>query len=202
MKNVNYLMHIPPGFLNKEVNENTIFTMVNAVKHFQNPRRGDPARKEPDFLLGEYDGLEVTFASSNKTNPGFIQEFCDGLYTQEDAEADYEEFIINALERKALKHYATPKTSLAVLCMVELFAWTESFFSPEEMERIHIRKACILKLIQGKYIATSVFSNVYLLVPSLRREWFIYDVLEGTVSLVDAVDDQVFPYYYAPGSHD
>ncbi len=77
---IQYKLYLPPGFLDKRINEQVIFDFVDQVRHYSVWRRGDPLQKEPDFVC-DGEGLEVTFASSDYSTRNFIGDFCDGVYS-------------------------------------------------------------------------------------------------------------------------
>ena len=47
---IQYKLYLPPGFLDKRINEQVIFDFVDQVRHYSVWRRGDPLQKEPDFV--------------------------------------------------------------------------------------------------------------------------------------------------------
>jgi len=182
---IKYRLFLPPDFLKKEVNERVVFEMLKAAKGFRGARRGIPP--EPDFVV-DGQGIEVTFASGRDHKKDFIRDFCDGLFDPSADQSESIAYINNALERKAGKFYSTPKTSLAILCMLEIFDWVY----PESRERDQL-----FAHIQDEYIRPGIFENVYLLVPSLRQEWFAYDIRRGERTRLLILNYLQAPYYQA-----
>ena len=191
---VKYKLYMPKNFLNKQVNESIVFQIMNTVYAYRSYRRGNPLDKEPDFIV-DGQGLEVTFASADKTRPSFIDDFCDGVYSYEDADADYPQFIINALERKAQKHYATSKTSVAILCMLEMFNWVDDAYGSMTSYLFEQPKLELLNQIRETYLQTNIFENVYLIVPSLSKKWFVFDIKNQMETALDVVDELEVPYF-------
>ena len=165
---IQYKLYLPPGFLDKRINEQVIFDFVDQVRHYSVWRRGDPLQKEPDFVC-DGEGLEVTFASSDYSTRNFIGDFCDGVYSPLEAQEDHTQYIQNALERKAKKTYATPRTSLAILCMLELFCWTEAVFIQDPA--IQGQKRRFLDKIAQNYLGVNRFYHIYLILPGLMADW-------------------------------
>ena len=159
-----YRLFLPPDFMKKEVNESVVFAMLKAAKNFQVSRRGIPP--EPDFIA-DGEGIEVTFAAGREASRDFIRQTCDGRFDPGAGKAGEIERIKSALSRKAEKFYSTRRTSLAILCMLELFDWAAG----ESREREKF-----FRWIRREYIDAGIFHTVYLLLPSLNQEWFVYDL--------------------------
>ena len=189
---IQYKLYLPPGFLDKRINEQVIFDFVDQVRHYSVWRRGDPLRKEPDFVC-DGEGLEVTFASSDYSTRNFIGDFCDGVYSPLEAQEDHTQYIQNALERKAKKTYATPRTSLAILCMLELFCWTEAVFIQDPA--IQGQKRRFLDKIAQNYLGVNRFYHIYLILPGLMADWYVLDVTSNQTQRVKAPSHADLPYF-------
>lgn len=193
-REIRYRLYLPPRFLDKEVNEEIVFHMMNAVKHYDDVRRGDPNWKEPDFIV-DNEGLEVTLASDNHSNPSFINEFCDGVFSPADLKNDSFQYIRNALERKSKKEYSTQRTSLAILCMLELFPWVSSDYDAYTAPSFYDRCSAFVEEIARQYVDSSLFENVYLLLPDLQRHWYVQDIGERRLYPLTILKDAPVPYY-------
>ena len=196
---IRYQLYLPPDFLNKEVNEAIIFHIMNLSQQYHTYRRGDPNRKEPDFIV-DGQGLEVTFASFKYYSAAtFINDFCDGIYSVQDARSNHTQFIFNALDRKAKKNYSVQPVSLAILCMLELFDWVDNCgILPTKLGKTE--KTAALSAIKNDYLESGIFGNVYLLLPSLHREWFVYDVKNDIETRLSKFEMDV-PYFQAVNLH-
>jgi len=184
---IGYRLSLPPGFLKKEVNEPVVWAMLRSACGFGEGRHGNPP--EPDYMAAEDLGIEVTFAAGSDHKELFLREFCDGIYRPgAESAALRARPIFAALARKAKKTYSTPRTALAILCMLELFDWADKDCPARER---------VLERIRGGYIAPGPFTTVYLLVPGLAGEWYCYDVAARQRRQLLVLDHLQAPYYRA-----
>ncbi|MBQ9941377.1 MAG: hypothetical protein IJP03_00070 [Christensenellaceae bacterium] len=184
---IGYRLMLPPDFLQKQVNEGIAAAMLASAYGLGEGQPGLPP--QPDIMWSEDVGTEVTFAAGSHHQQLFIREYCDGVFRPgAEPAASRTQPILAALERKAAKTYSTPHTSLAVLCMLELFDWTAPDCPEREAFFEEVRRRCILP---------GPFETVYLMVPSLQAEWFVYDVAAGTRKRLLILDHLQAPYYKA-----
>ncbi len=182
---MDYRLFLPPDFLKKEINEQIVFDMLKAAKGYRTSRRGIPP--EPDFIA-DGQGIEVTFASGADNKKTFIYDLCDGKFDPQGDQSRSVASIKNALQRKAAKFYSTKRTSLAILCMLEIFDWLAAENANRDELFGHIQK---------EYLEAGVFENVYLLIPSLEQEWFVYDLEKRDRKRLLILDYLQAPYYQA-----
>jgi len=201
-----YRLWLPDRFLQKEVNEAAVGTILSRALGVRAVRRGDPLLREPDLLL-DGEGEEVTFAAESghlpvqtaeaaqSTDRRFIGVYCDGVYSPDEAENASTVPILAALERKAKKRYANAPVSVAVLCMLELFDWTGDVFGGALGGQPHRERDAFFSIVRQLYIESGIFENVHLLVPTLAKSWVVFDLAEGRHALVPVGPEDALPYF-------
>jgi hypothetical protein len=195
MTAVQYRMHLPDDFLQKEVNERCVCELLCRAIPTQQVRRGDPKLREPDYLLDGV-GVEVTLATEGKHPPNFLGEYCDGAYGITEAQNAMTMPILAALERKSRKEYRSRPVRVAVLCMLELFGWTGDVFGDTVQDLPYREREAFFSIVRMRYIETGIFSDVLLLVPTLERAWAVFSLEKGDRYLVPlSPSDTDLPYF-------
>jgi|GEM_PF-3411699 len=212
-----YRLYLPDHFLQKDVNEAAVGTILSRALGVRTVRRGDPRLREPDLLL-DGTGEEVTFAAESNRLPmhplnaavpfpgeenggpqaadsRFIGNYCDGVYSPEEAQNAMTVPILAALERKAKKRYVNAPVNVAVLCMLELFDWTADIYGDTFYGLPHRERDAFFAIVRALYIESGLFSNVHLLVPTLARSWAVFDVANGARYLVAVAPEDDLPYF-------
>ncbi len=194
-----YRMHLPERFLQKEVNERVVCELLCRALCIGEARRGDPALREPDLFL-DGRGEEVTLATEGKHNPSFLGKYCDGEYRLDEAQNAMTLPILAALERKSRKSYVGRPVAVAVLCMLELFDWTEDTFGRLLAGQPLRERDAFFSIVRELYIERGIFSEVHLLVPTLSRGWVVFALAEKKQFLVPLADEaDKFPYFEKNG---
>ena len=196
MSDIKYKLYLPKDFLKKEVNEKAVEILLKRALSAASSRRGDPLKREPDLIL-DGKGVEITFAADGKYETPFVGQYCDGVYTADEAENSLTVPILSALERKSRKQYADRPVAVAVLCMLELFDWCGDTFDRELMGLPKRERDAFFSLVRSLYIERGVFSNVYLLAPTLTRKWIVFDLKNDGRYLVlsEDGDDDFLPLF-------
>lgn len=191
-----YRMHLPQRFLQKEVNEHAVCEILSRALGTHTARRGDPQLREPDLFLDGV-GVEVTIATEGKHRPTFLGEYCDGLYLREEAQNAMTLPILSALERKSKKEYASRPVAVAVLCMLELFDWSGDIYG-RSLDGLPVRERdAFFSILNSLYLERGIFSDIYLLTPTLFRSWAVFDIRDSASYLVPVKESDDLPYFAA-----
>jgi hypothetical protein len=194
MTRCRYRLHLPEGFLQKDVNEPVVGEVLRRALEVRAVRRGDQRLREPDLLLDGV-GEEVTFAAEGKHLSSFIGEYCDGVYDPDEARNAMTLPIFSALDRKLSKQYVNAPVRVAVLCMLELFDWTADVYG-EALEQLpHRERDAFFSILKKLYLESGQFSEIHLLVPTLTRSWAVFEIGSGVQYLVPVGKDPALPYF-------
>jgi len=145
-------------------------------------RKGNPDLYEPDYIINNEYGVEVTRAAQITKQNSIIGEIKKSTYKPLDFSADNEIGIRNAIEEKISKNYSCSNVKLAIQMVVPDFSVK---FIPEDKNiEPFFQKQCFwinidfLCKIYNKAIHSKKFSEVYIILPYLDKKLAIYCVKE------------------------
>lgn len=151
-----------------EINENVI-------------RRGDPNQNEPDFVIEENRGLEVTFACNKDDETGGSIVRLRKDYDIKSIEDDIIKSISDSIQEKARKkskgnYQKVKKVSIIVLCVEPLLFWygfLHGFNYPSTLKK----RDAFFSEIFDNYIQNDIFENVYILQLTEFKTYLLFDLL-------------------------
>lgn len=170
--------HFPPNFFvsANEHNDNTsvsedlgkaLLVVATGIDE-NNIVRGNPNNYEPDFVINDNAGFEITFASNRelKKEKGNIARLKKGKYKIQDMENDLIKSIEDSISEKATKkkagNYQTiEKVSVLVISLEPLLYWygyLHDFDHPKTLKR----RDAFFSTLYDEYIASSILENIYI----------------------------------------
>lgn len=141
-------------------------------------QKGNPNNNKPDWIVGNFLGYEVTFASNRASNSIYatkmgefnIHDLEHEIFTQIDAS------IVEKSKKVQSGNYSGVKeTILFVICMEPIILWygyLYGFDYPSELRR----RDAFFENIYNDYINSKVFTNVFLLQLTEFKTYVLYDL--------------------------
>jgi hypothetical protein len=138
--------------------------------------KGYPGKKQPDYIIDNKNGMEVTFAASASTIPQILTGHFDGV----DIENEIATSIVEACERKMEKviegNYANVEsTGLFLIELEPIYPWYQEAFGGTAPELGENRDALFAKLYEY-YIVNGVFSDIYLLIFTELENYVLFSI--------------------------
>ena len=171
----NVIEYLPADFLSKTVNEPFIQMLMSRV--FPDTRwvPGNPDKFEPDYFCSGTP-FEFTLASDCKRKNNFIQKIRQKTYSTADADTDVIAFIRQRISDKASKKYKVPNVHLCVLCLLDMTGWVLDKYGSVTQPISDWSRQEFFDEIGTTYIASGIFSNIFILFPDMFARWWIWDL--------------------------
>ena len=178
---------------NKNYIEDFTFKELNLLLKINDKRirKGDPNEFEPDFLLGEDIGIEITNAAAvkNENNTSIIKEIIDGNYKPENFSTDIKNAIEVCIEKKIKKIYSISNVSLAIQILFPdfnvKFVPDDNQIEPINQKQTEWVSPDFLVKIYNLAINSKKFHELYLILPFFDNKIVIYSIGKTVRALID-----------------
>ena len=183
---IGFYSYTPKNFYNKNCNEEFMQYIMSRTLLKDGWKRGDPNKFEPDYFC---DGVpfEFTMASTGEKGDTYVRKIKNATYASNDVEKDAMNYIWKSVEKKARKNYAVEHINLCVLCLLNLYGWMSDEYGSVLVTADDLRRENFLDNLKTLYIKSKRFDNIFILIPGLAAEWWVFDVqkvLKAMCSLV------------------
>ena len=183
---IGFYSYTPKNFYNKNCNEEFMQYIMSRTLLKDGWKRGDPNKFEPDYFC---DGVpfEFTMASTGEKGDTYVRKIKNATYASNDVEKDAMNYIWKSVEKKARKNYAVEHINLCVLCLLNLYGWMSDEYGSGLVTADDLRREKFLDNLKTQYIKSKRFDNIFILIPGLAAEWWVFDVqkvLKAMCSLV------------------
>lgn len=180
---IGFYSYTPKNFYNKNCNEEFMQYIMSRTLLKDGWKRGDPNKFEPDYFC---DGVpfEFTMASTGEKGDTYVRKIKNAEYASDDVEKDAMNYIWKSVEKKARKNYAVEHINLCVLYLLNLYGWMSDEYGSVLVTADDLRREKFLDNLKTQYIKSKRFDNIFILIPGLAAEWWVFDVKKGTKSYV------------------
>lgn len=188
---IGFYSYTPKNFYNKNCNEEFMQYIMSRTLLKDGWKRGDPNKFEPDYFC---DGVpfEFTMASTGEKGDTYVRKIKNAEYASDDVEKDAMDCILKSVEKKAKKKYAVGQVNLCILCLLNLYDWMSVEYGSVLVTGNELRREKFLDNLKAQYINSKRFDNIFILIPGLAAEWWVFDVQKGAKSYVQLSDKEIF----------
>lgn len=166
--------------------------------------KGYPQMKQPDYIIGNKNGLEVTFAASASTIPQILTGQFDGVDIEDEIIASVAQACSRKMEKVAEGNYAgVESTGLFLIELDPIYPWYQEIFGRVAPDLGEKRDYFFVRLYE-EYIASGVFSDIYLLIFTELENYVLFslktfnesrDILGKWMKEIKIVNRHTLPYY-------
>lgn len=198
--------HLPSDFFGRMSNERIMMDILDTVYHYEKIQyETNPSKREPDFIVNDTHGFEMTLASKREGATTFIQKFKTGHYASQNSERDLLAHLRASAARKAKKvrsgNYCLEKINLVTLSPITVFSWWGDYFGSEIDSTDKRRQSKLFFEFQQQYIATGTFENIYIILLTFFKSFAVFDVKNQKRHIVPVPKGYIgYPYYTIKGS--
>ncbi len=166
--------------------------------------KGYPQKKQPDYIIGNKNGLEVTFAASASTIPQILTGRFDGVDIEDEVIASVAQACSRKMEKVAVGNYASvDSTGLFLIELDPIYPWYQEIFGRVAPDLGEKRDLFFLRLYE-EYILSGVFSDIYLLIFTELENYVLFslktfnerrEALGNWMKEIKIVNRRALPYY-------
>ena len=141
-------------------------------------RKGEPNKNEPDWIVGDSNGIEVTFAS--KREPSSVFEAKTGKFKVGDLEQEIIDKITTSVKEKFDKrqngnYQGITNVTVFVICLDPLLNWYGYLYNFDHPELLRKRDS-FFQTLYDNYIKDAGFENIYIFQLTEFMEYILYDI--------------------------
>ena len=193
-----YIERLSDDFFNKRINEAFAKKVLCSIFSVNDVRDGDPVQFEPDIFLNNVP-FEITLVSDRKKQRSFIQRLKNSRkngFESDDIGEELLSMIAESIMDKASKKYSVPMPYLCLIVPIPMMEWLGKGYGSIIEDLFITRHAYCFHKLKEIFINRDIFSNIFLLVPSLDGTWWCIDMkTDLMIQYRGDFNDPSYPYY-------